>query len=113
MKKNVISKVFKILGISLIVIGIVLAVIPMFKFNAMTFKLVPVIIFALGFPFVGFVLFVIGMTIKDEEMMDNTIEKAKQSLTNEKEKKKVKLCKYCKSKLVDNKCPNCGASEHK
>lgn len=111
MKKKLLSKVFKILGISLIIIGIVLAIIPMFKFNAMTFKLLPVIIFALGFPFVGFVLFVIGMMLKDENLMDDTIEKAKQALTQEKEKKKVKLCKYCKSKLVNNKCPNCGASE--
>lgn len=55
-----INLLFKILGICFIVLGIVLTIIPLFKFDSDTFKLSSALLSGIGFPFVGIILIIIS-----------------------------------------------------
>ena len=69
-----INLIFKILGICFIVLGIVLTIIPLFKFDSDTFKLSSALLSGIGFPFVGIVLIIIStiLGINDESNLVET-----------------------------------------
>ena len=107
---------FSILGIGLFVLGIIMTIVSISKFDVFTYKLNTGVIFGIAFPFVGIVLVIISTIIGTmstrSDIVDNVAKQVKDVLKNEQENKQnIKTCKYCGSKCsTDNpKCPSCGA----
>lgn len=91
-----VNLIFKILGICFIVLGIVLTIIPLFKFDSDTFKLSSALLSGIGFPFVGIVLIIIStiLGINDE---NNLVE------TDTEETKSTKVSKATENRKVVSK----------
>lgn len=121
MNKTLVT-IFRILGISFIVLGVVLTIVSMTKFDVFTYKLTTGMIVGIAFPFVGIVLIVIATimsTISTDKTETDTnksekeiAELVKNSLKSEQDDNcAVNVCKYCGSKVKTDKnvCPSCGA----
>lgn len=121
MNKTLVT-IFRILGISFIVLGVVLTIVSMTKFDVFTYKLTTGMIVGIAFPFVGIVLIVIATimsTISTDKTETDTnksekeiAELVKNSLKSEQDDNSaVNVCKYCGSKVETDKnvCPSCGA----
>ena len=107
---------FRILGIGLFVLGIIMTIVSISKFDVFTYKLNTGVIFGIAFPFVGIVLVIISTIIGTmstrSDIVDNVAKQVKDVLKNEQENKQnIKTCKYCGSECsTDNpRCPSCGA----
>lgn len=110
--------IFKIIGIVIIMLGITLTVIPLFKFDGDTFKLMPAMMSGLMLPMFGIIMIVtvsiISTKASTQNMMEDITNKMKDEITNETKKKSESAtvtCKYCgcKCNKDDKKCNNCGA----
>lgn len=115
-KNKALVIIFRILGIGLFVLGIIITIVSIAKFDVFTYKLNTGVIFGIAFPFVGIVLVIISTIIGTmstrSDIVDNVAKQVKDVLKNEQENKQnIKTCKYCGSKCsTDNtKCPSCGA----
>ncbi len=119
MKSSKIGLIFKILGFGLVTFGIILTIVFMIDFNAYNFNLIRVMIFALGFPFVGIVIIIISVALNNykvqESELKNISDKAKKILDNKTTNNSAINCEYCGCKLDpnSNKCINCGAKINK
>lgn len=107
---------FRILGIALFVLGIVMTIVSIAKFDVFTYRLNTGMIFGIAFPFVGIVLVIISTVIgtmsSKSDITEDVAKQVKNVLKNEQDSKQnIKICKYCGSKCsTDNpKCPSCGA----
>ena len=109
---------FKIIGIVMIVLGIILTVIPLFRFDGDTFKLLPAMMSGIILPMVGIIIIVIasivGTNASNQDMMKNITSKMKDEINSENKKNSTSAtitCKYCgcKCNKDDGKCKNCGA----
>ena len=73
MKSSKIGLIFKILGFGLVTFGIILTIIFMIDFNAYNFNLIRVMIFALGFPFVGIVIIIISVALSNYKVQESEL----------------------------------------
>ena len=113
---------FRILGITFIVVGVIITIVSMTQFDVLTYRLNSGMMFGIAFPFVGIVLIIIATVMStlvsnktqaSENNSEQEIAKlVKDSLKSEQDKDSaIKVCNYCGSKVDANKksCPSCGA----
>ena len=113
-KKFSIAMLFRILGILIILYGIISTGLSLINFDVYTYNLLGSTVSMIGSMFVGIVLIIISVVINANKQQNDTsneiAKKMKEELSEIKESKSPKKCKYCGSVINGNKCVNCGAT---